>query len=146
MARVIEKSVDIDADAATVWRVLSNLEGFHAWNPFMTTASGELKVGARPKITMTLPDAKPMSFSPKVLEVVDNSKVRWLGKVGIRGLFDGEHTLSIEPRAGGGVRFVNHEKFGGLLVPFMGKTLQKAEGAFDAMNQALKARAEQASS
>lgn len=142
MARVIERAIDIDASAQAVWSVLSDLNAFHEWNPFMTSASGELKVGARPHITMTLPETKPMSFSPTVREVTANAKVRWLGKVGIRGLFDGEHTLSIEPRSGGGVQFVNHERFGGLLVPFMGGTLKKAEKAFDAMNQALKARVE----
>jgi hypothetical protein len=142
MARVIERAVDINASAQDVWAVLSDLEGFHAWNPFMTAAKGDFTVGARPQITMTLPESKPMTFSPTVLEVVENSKVRWLGKLGVRGIFDGEHTLTIEPRVGGGVRFVNHERFSGLLVPFMGGTVKKAEGAFDAMNQALKARAE----
>ena len=142
MARVIERSVDIDAGAEAVWDVLSDLDDFHSWNPFMTTAKGELKVGTRPTITMSLPDAKPMTFSPTVLEVAEGKKVRWLGKVGFRGLFDGEHTLTIEPRAGGGVRFVNHERFSGLLVPFMGGMFRKAGRAFDEMNQALKARAE----
>lgn len=145
MARVIEKAVDIDADARDVWAILADLGRFAEWNPFMTAASGELKVGARPKITMTLPEAKPMTFSPTVLEAEEGRKVRWLGKVGVRGLFDGEHTLSIEPRPGGGSRFVNHERFGGILVPFMGRTLKKADKAFDDMNQALKARAEGAS-
>lgn len=141
-ARVIEKAVDIEAEPRDVWAILADLGRFAEWNPFMTAASGELKVGARPKITMTLPQAKPMTFSPTVLEAQEGRKVRWLGKVGFRGLFDGEHTLSIEPRPGGGSRFVNHERFAGLLVPFMGKTLKKAEAAFDAMNKALKERAE----
>jgi hypothetical protein len=143
LARVIEKTIDIEASAQQVWAVLSDLGRFHEWNPFMTAAVGEFTVGARPQITMTLPQSRPMTFSPTVLEVAANNKVRWLGKVGVRGLFDGEHTLSIEPRPGGGVRFVNHERFSGLFVPFMGGTVNKAEKAFDEMNRALKARAEE---
>jgi hypothetical protein len=108
----------------------------------MKEARGELRVGERPRITMVLEGAKPMTFAPTVLEVVPDRKVRWLGKVGPGGLFNGEHTLSIEPREGGGVRFVNHERFSGILVPFMGKMMRKVPGAFDAMNAALKARAE----
>lgn len=38
--------------------------------------------------------------------------------------------------------FVNRERFSGILVPFMGKMLRKAEGAFDAMNAALKGKVE----
>lgn len=142
MAKVIERSIDIDASPAAVWGLLSNLDSFTAWNPFMTEAKGEFRVGERPHITMKLPDSKPMTISPTVLEVVPDRKVRWLGKVGPGGVFNGEHTLSIEPREGGGVRFVNHERFTGILVPFMGKTLRKAEGAFDAMNAALKDKVE----
>jgi hypothetical protein len=142
MAKVIERTVDINADAPAVWAVLRDLQGFESWNPFMTKASGDLKVGNRPTITMTLPAAKPMTFSPTVLEVENNRKVRWLGKVGPGGIFNGEHTLSIEPREGGGVRFVNHERFSGILVPFMGKTLRKAETAFEKMNAALKMKVE----
>lgn len=142
MARVIERSIDINAEAATVWSVLQDLDRFAEWNPFMVKATGALKVGERPTITMALEGAKPMTFSPTVKELVENGKVRWLGKVGPGGLFNGEHTLSIEPREGGGVRFVNHERFSGILVPFMGKTLRKAEAAFEKMNAALKARAE----
>ena len=142
MAKVVERSIDIDASPAAVWGLLSYLDSFAAWNPFMTEAKGEMRVGERLQITMALPDSKPMRFSPTVLEVVPDRKVRWLGKVGPGGLFNGEHTLSIEPREGGGVRFVNHERFSGILVPFMGKTLRKAEGAFDAMNAALKVKVE----
>jgi hypothetical protein len=142
MAKVIERTVDINASAPAVWAVLHDLPGFEKWNPFMTKAAGDLTVGNRPTITMTLPGAKPMTFSPTVLEVEEHQKIRWLGKVGPGGIFNGEHTLSIEPREGGGVRFVNHERFSGILVPFMGKTIRKAEGAFDAMNQALKGKVE----
>jgi hypothetical protein len=108
----------------------------------MTEPKGALAVGTKLEITMVLADAKPMTFRPTVLEVVPDRKVRCLGKVGPGGLFNGEHTLSIEPREGGGVGFVNHERFSGILVPFMGKTLRKAEGAFDAMNAARKVKVE----
>jgi hypothetical protein len=142
VAKTIERTVDIDADAPTVWAVVRDLPAFASWNPFMHSASGEVKEGARLTITMGLEGQRPMTFSPRVLEVVEGRRLRWLGKVGPGGLFNGEHTLSIEPREGGGVRFVNHERFTGILVPFMGSTLRKAEKSFEAMNAALKARAE----
>jgi hypothetical protein len=42
----------------------------------------------------------------------------------------------------GGTRLVQSESFRGLLVPFSGKTLASTEAAFQALNQALKERAE----
>lgn len=38
--------------------------------------------------------------------------------------------------------FVNRERFSGILVPFMGKTQRKAEGACDAMNAAQRGNVE----
>ena len=83
-----------------------------------------------------------MTFSPTVLEAIPNQKARWLGKVGIRGLFDGEHSFTIDPRAGGGARFIHRERFSGILVPLFGGVIRKAESGFEEMNKALKTRAE----
>ena len=56
-------------------------------------------------------------------------------------LFDGEHTLRVEPRNGGS-RFTQSEKFNGLLVPLLGGSLAKTNEGFRRMNAALKERAE----
>ena len=70
-----------------------------------------------------------------------NRELRWLGRFLIRGLFDGEHTLRVEPRNGGS-RFIQSEKFNGLLVPLLGGGLAKTNEGFRRMNVALKERAE----
>jgi hypothetical protein len=59
------------------------------------------------------------------------------------GIFDGEHSLRIEPRAGGGSRFVQSERFSGVLVGLVKGMLAKTEVGFEQMNAALKARVEQ---
>jgi hypothetical protein len=61
------------------------------------------------------------------------------------GIFDGEHSLRIEPLASGRSRFVQSERFSGLLVGLVKGTLAKTEAGFGQMNAALKARVEQAS-
>ena len=71
-------------------------------------------------------------------------ELRWLGRLLAPGIFDGEHSFRIEPLAQGRLRFVQEESFRGLLVGLTGGTLAKTESGFEQMNQALKARAEQA--
>ena len=68
----------------------------------------------------------------------------WLGRLGgVPKLFDGEHSFAIEPLGPNRVRFVQSEKFGGILVPFLRKMLETSTRAgFEAMNRALKDRAE----
>ena len=71
-------------------------------------------------------------------------ELRWLGRVLGPGIFDAEHAFTIEQVDDGQVRLVQHEQFRGLLVPFMGRSLDRHTlPAFEQMNQALKRRAEQ---
>jgi hypothetical protein len=75
-------------------------------------------------------------------------QLRWLGRVVLPGIFDGEHFFQIEPLdQGRRTRFIQGERFTGLLVPLLRKNLDRGtrEG-FEAMNQALKARVEESSS
>lgn len=53
----------------------------------------------------------------------------------------GEHSFVLS-QADGGTRLVQSESFRGLLVPFSGKTLARAEASFAEVNEALKHRAE----
>jgi hypothetical protein len=78
-----------------------------------------------------------------VLEVVPGRTLRWLGHLLIPGLFDGEHHFTIEPLDANRSRFVQQERFSGLLVPLFAKSLDEHTLAgFQAMNAALKAGAE----
>ena len=60
----------------------------------------------------------------------------------MRGLFDGEHSFQIEALSGGRSRFVQSERFNGLLVGVFSSALDKTELGFEEMNAALKSRAE----
>ena len=85
-----------------------------------------------------------MTFRPKVLRVVPDRELRWLGTLLIPGLFNGEHYFLLTPAGHKATRFTQGEKFSGILVtPFETRGLLKAtQQGFEAMNAALKARAE----
>ena len=72
-------------------------------------------------------------------------ELRWIGRFLVPGLFDGEHSLRIERLDNNRSRFVQSERFSGLLVGLVKGTLAKTEAGFEQMNTALKARVEQAS-
>ena len=48
-----------------------------------------------------------------------SEELRWLGHLGVPGLFDGEHRFRIEPLGTDRVRFVQEERFSGLLAPLV---------------------------
>jgi len=137
--RTIEHAIDIQAPAATVWRILTDIDHYAEWNPFMPRLSGRLALGQR--LTLSVRSGtRTMTFRPTVLAVEDGALIRWLGRLGVRGLFDGEHELRLEP-VPGGTRFVQRETFTGLLVPMMPRVLDDTATGFTAMNTALRDRA-----
>ncbi len=100
-----------------MWAVLADLAGYPAWNPFIVSSSGQLRVGAT--LTNRMHDATgDTTFTPTVLTVEPGRELRWIGRVGPGGIFDGEHTFTIEQVRPGLVLFTQREDFTGVAVPF----------------------------
>src|SRR5213078_1831817 len=59
--------------------------------------SGKLVcTGARLDVLLGDHGTRPMRFRPKVLKVVPNRELRWLGRLALPRLFDGEHIFELE--------------------------------------------------
>ena len=143
--REIRTEIEIDAPADAVWQVLTDFTAFPEWNPFIRSAEGALVAGEHIAVTLQPPGHKATSFRPALLSVEPARGFRWLGHVGMPGIFDGEHIHEIEPLGPRRSRYVQREQFHGVLVPFFGGMLRDAERGFGEMNAALKARVEAAS-
>lgn len=137
----IEHVTDIDADPATVWAVLADVAAYPEWNPFLTIARLPERVGDRLDVTFTA-GKRTTKIRPTVTVWEPGRTLCWKGTLGVPGIFDGAHELHVEPREGGGSRFVHRETFRGILVPFVPGILRSADAGFAAMNAALKDRAE----
>ena len=147
MAKELRTEIEIDAPAGRVWRLLTEFDAYPDWNPFLRRASGEVKEGARLEVYMQPSGGRGMTFRPTVIRAEPNREFRWLGHLGVSGLFDGEHSFVIEPLDGNRVRFVQSERFTGVLVPLMMLMIEKdTRRGFEEMNQALKERAQAAQS
>ncbi len=140
--KTISHSIQINAPAGEVWEVLTDLAAYPDWNPFIREASGEVAVGQRLTLKMFPADGKPMTFRPRVLVADPGMELRWIGRLVLPGIFDGEHSFTLTATATGGTGLLQAEKFSGLLVPFTGKTIESTEKSFAALNQALKTRVE----
>jgi hypothetical protein len=108
----------------------------------MPKLSGDLTAGAKLEVRIAPPNGRAMTFKPTVLAAEPERELRWLGRLLVPHLFDGEHSFRIEPLADGRSRFVQSESFSGLLVRPFQSMLAKTELGFEQMNAALKARAE----
>jgi len=140
----VPTQIDINASPARVWNVLTDFASYPEWNPFIVRIKGEPKEGTRLDVTFKLNEAAAdVKFRTTVKVVEPERKFIWLGRLGIPKIMDGEHGFLIENGDGGKVVLIHYETFSGLLVPFIGKVLEKMiTKLFDQINKALKKRAE----
>ncbi|PPK87213.1 polyketide cyclase/dehydrase/lipid transport protein [Neolewinella xylanilytica] len=86
MAYHLTTSVRIATSPDRVWEALTDFPPYAEWNPFIQPAAGSAVVGNQLDLTIA-----GTRFRPRVLVAVPGRELRWLGRLGIRGLFDGEH-------------------------------------------------------
>ena len=142
MKHELRTEIEIDAAPEVVWEILVDLGRYEEWNPFITSSSGEARVGGTLVNRLEPPDAKAMTFKPKVTAVDEGKAFEWLGHLVVPGLFDGRHRFEVHA-AGSGTLFRQDEYFSGILVRPMRKSLEgSTRRGFEAMNRALKERAE----
>ena len=135
----IHSQIQIHATAEKVWQVLTDLNAYPQWNPFITSAKGEILTGSRLRIRIAPPGSKAMTFRPIITAVDPGCELRWRGRLLLPGLFDGEHIFKIQPLDGNRILFVQAENFTGLLVPLVwGKLNAGTRQGFELMNTALK--------
>ena len=147
MASELHTETVIQASPQRVWEVLTDFPAYPNWNPFIPRINGAAETGSRLDVQLQPPGGRGMRMRPTVLAAKRPQELRWLGHLGVPGLFDGEHRFRIEPVGADRVRFVQAERFSGLLVPLVLRFVERGtRQGFEAMNQALKVRAERPSS
>lgn len=138
----METTVLISAPRQQVWQVLMDFEKYPEWNPFIKI-EGKAQVGNTLKNTIMLEGRSPQVFQPKVLVIKEQQELRWLGKLFISGLFDGEHYFLLESVDDRTTRLVHGENFKGILVkPLLRMIGEQTKTGFEKMNTALKKRVE----
>ncbi len=136
--------IDINATSDRVWEVLIDFALYPEWNPFVRRLDGAFVVGERVRAVLQPPNQKGMIFKPRVTKIVPRRELRWLGSLGFRGLFDGEHIFEIRSPSPHMVHFVQREIFKGILAPVILKNVTRnTRAGFEQMNQALKERCEE---
>ena len=106
MSKTLVTEIVIAAPAKAVWEALTDFARYGEWNPFIVEAAGEARVGSRLTLRMQPVGGRAMTLRPTVIEAVAGEKLRWRGRLGVRGLFDAEHSFLLEERSAGGTRLV----------------------------------------
>lgn len=130
----IYTQIHLAATPTQVWQILTHTSSYPNWNPFITSIEGKLYLGEQLKVQI-----QDMQFKPTIIKLVPEQELQWLGKLFIKGLFDGKHIFRLEEQADGTTILHHEEYFSGLLVPLFAQQLEgKTKAGFEAMNQAIR--------
>lgn len=124
--------VNIEADAAIIWALLTNAADFPRWNSTVISISGKIQNGETIELKSTLDEKR--TFKLKIKEFVPNQRLVWGDPMGSR-------VYSLE-KAGKGTQFTMSEKIGGPLFPLFTGMIPSFDESFDKFAADLKKEAE----
>lgn len=144
MSFEVRATTEIDAPIEVVWSVLTDLPHYGEWSTLLRYEGGALAVGAHLQLRLVLPDDGGYAFSPEVLVLDAPTHFAWVGRTGIKGVFDGEHHFRLRALEGARTVLENVERYSGILSPIMQRMpqMKAADAGFETMNQDLRRRAE----
>jgi hypothetical protein len=129
--------VGIQSPPATIWTLLTDAPGFPRWNSTVTHIDGEIRDGQRIRIHAP---GTTRTFTPKISAVVPNVRMTWTG--GFAPLFNGVRTFALTPQGGRSTTFAMQERFSGLMLPLVARSLPDFGPVFERYAADLKQEAE----
>ena len=129
--------VRVRARADVVWRILSDAERFPRWNSTVTQIEGTIRDGARLRLRVPGTDR---TFTPRVQVLRQNECMTWTG--GFAPLFLGVRTFMLTPCGDGTTDFVMQERFSGVILPLVRRSLPNFGPVFATFARDLKREAE----
>ena len=117
----IKTEITINATPDKVWEIFTNFKIYPNWNPFIKSVKGQVLAGEKIIVKIEPPEAKEMTFKPKVLTFIEKKELSWIGHVLFPGIFDGKHKFELLDNGNGTTTFIQSEVIKGILVPFFKK-------------------------
>ena len=133
-------SILIQATSKAVWAVLTDGPQWAKWNPTVDKVEGTIAPGE--KVTVYAKLSPGRAFPVRVSTFEPPNRMVWTSGMPL-GLFKGERTYTLTPKAGG-VEFAMREEFTGLMAPLITKSIPDMQPAFEEFAAALRRRCEQA--
>ncbi|MEM6806465.1 MAG: SRPBCC domain-containing protein [Bacteroidota bacterium] len=131
-SRTTSISQEIQADASTIWDILTEGAKYSEWNSTIVSLEGKIEKGEKIKLKSTLDPKR--TFKLKVKEFVPNRKLVW-------GDAMGERTYSLEAQ-GNSTLFSMSEKIGGFMFPLFANKIPSFDKSFEQFTADLKKKAE----
>jgi hypothetical protein len=138
---VCRVEVSIQSQPGRIWTLLTDANDFHRWNSTVTAIEGEIHDGQRIRVHVPGTDR---TFTPRISNVVADTRMTWTG--GFAPLFKGVRRFELTAQSGGSTMFVMEERFSGLLMPIVRRSMPDFGPVFERYAADLKHEAERTDS
>jgi uncharacterized protein YndB with AHSA1/START domain len=132
-SRQTSVSIDIHADAAIVWALLTNAADYPRWNSTVVSIEGAIALGETIRLKSTLDPKRTFKLQVKAFE--PEKQLIW-------GDGQGNRVYTLVQSAPDTVTFSMTEKIGGLMFPLYANYIPPFDQAFDQFAGDLKKEAE----
>lgn len=132
-SRETSVSIEIKADPAIVWALLTNAFDYPRWNTTVISIEGIIANGEKIRLKSTLDPKR--TFNLKVKEFEPEKRLVW-------GDGQGNRIYSITRKEAGRLVFSMNEKIGGLMFPLFAKYIPSFDLSFEQFAANLKKEAE----
>ncbi|MDX1939425.1 MAG: SRPBCC domain-containing protein [Saprospiraceae bacterium] len=132
-SRETSVSIDIQADAAIVWALLTNASDYPRWNTTIISVEGNIVLGEKIKLKSKLDPKRTFTLKVKAVEP---------GKQLIWGDSQGNRVYSLMNKENDIITFSMQEKIGGLMFPLYAKFIPPFDQSFEQFAADLKKEAE----
>lgn len=139
----IEQVLEIGAPAERVWQVITDLDRYPEWNPFVVACRSSLAVGDPIEMRAHVFRAFAQKQRETVFEHVPGRRLCYGVPRQALGALASRRCHEVEPQGAARSRYVSRFELRGWLAPVVSLLLgRRLEAGFAAMSAALKARAE----
>jgi hypothetical protein len=113
-SRYYRDAVVVEAPRSAIWSLLTEVERYDEWNPYITGGTGEVEEGGTLHLTFTSAGASETTASADVLVLHPRRKFEWRTRKLFPGVLDHEQTFRVLPLGSGRFRVVQEARFEGV--------------------------------
>jgi hypothetical protein len=114
---VYQTTFEVNAPAARIWHVLTDLRSYPEWNTQISRAGGGIEEGASINLRLALPGRPAMDVSAAIERAQPDQLLTWRGHVVAHWFFEGYRKLAIQPIESDRVNVTHVEDIYGLFAP-----------------------------
>ncbi len=125
-ARYFRNAVVVEAPRPAIWSLLTDVERYGEWNPYVTAGRGSAREGSTVELTFEPSGEEPRTQKAEILILKPRRKLEWRTRQLVPGVLDHEQIFRVLPLGEDRYRVVQESRIEGVLAPLADVDAERA--------------------